>query len=224
VEELSPTPEVPVKELEAKEGAEKVVAEIEKDTVRDNKEMDVDMDEVEVEKEVDDGNPLPPIADDSIIVEYPPLPNTSSPMTSKPMDHHLSSSVDPIPDTEMGSSEYKKSGSSASTGSVVTLKRKVTSSSAPIVAIDIPLVKQLPPTPSSSNTPSPPLQQQQPLPPPPPLQHQSLTLKPPTSVVGDLKGVPQGATQDTGIPCIIASKRKRFKGISVKCKEKVELG
>jgi hypothetical protein len=49
------------------------------------------------------------------VVEDPPspLPNTSSHMTSKlvePMDHHLSSSVDPIqvPGTETGRNEHKK--------------------------------------------------------------------------------------------------------------------
>ena len=193
VEELSPV--APVKELEAKEGTEKV-AETEKDTVKD-KEMDVDMD-VEVEKEVvqeGDGNP-PPIAD---VVEDPPLPNASMDL----------SSVESLSGADTGS-EHKKSSSSASTGSVVTLKRKGSSdtiktvtSLAPIV-IDVPLIKQLPPTPSS-NIPSPPQQQ------PPPLQHQSSTLKTPTSLVVDHKAVPQGATLDIGIPCIIASKRKRFK-------------
>ena len=186
VEELSP--EAPVKESEAKEGTEKV-AETEKDTV---KEMDVDMD-VEVAKEVVQGDGIPLIAD---VVEDPPLP----------MDL---SSVESLSGTDTGS-EHKKSSSSASTGSVVTLKRKGSSdtiktvtSLAPIV-IDVPLIKQLPPTPSS-NIPSPPQQQ------PPPLQHQSSTLKTPTSLVVDHKVVPQGATLDIGIPCIIASKRKRFK-------------
>jgi hypothetical protein len=153
-----------------------------------NEGMDVDMDmevEKEVAQEVGDGNSLPPIADDIIIEDPPPLPNTSS----------------PIPGTETGI-------------------KTVTSSSVPVVVVDVPLIKQLPPTPSSPNIPSsplppqqqqPPKQQQPPPPPPPPLQHQSSTLKPPTSVEGDLKLVPQGATLDIGIPCIIASKRKRFK-------------
>ena len=203
-------PETPVKEPEeAKEGAEKV-AETEKDAVKD-KEMDVDMD-VEVEKEVvqdvDENPPPPPIADD--VEEEPPLPSMSSTATT-PMDL---SPVDPIPDTETGS-EHKKSSSCASTGSVATLKRKGSSdtiktvtSLAPIV-VDVPLIKQLPPTPSS-NIPSPPQQQQQQQQ-PPTLQHQSSTLKPPTTLVVDLKAVPQGATLDIGIPCIISSKRKRFK-------------
>ena len=224
VVEITPTtPEVPVKELDVKEGMEKVAAEAEKGTDKDkDKEMDVDMDVVEVEKEGivqgDDRNPLPPPIADDIIVEDPaPLPNTST--IIKPIDQP-SSPVDSIPPMETGSSsEHKKSGSSASTGSVGTLRRKGSSdtiktvrSSAPIV-VDVPLVKQLPPTPSSSsNIPSSPPPPQQPTPPlPPPLQHQSSTLKPPTSVVGDAKVVPQGATLDIGIPCIIASKRKRFK-------------
>ena len=210
------------KGVEVKEGKEKVAAETEKDTVkdRDNKEMDVDMDggiEKEVvQKEGDDdvGNTLPrPIADD-IIVEDPPLPNSSNSMTIK-----KSTSGDPIPASETGSSEHKKSSSSASSSSVATLKRKgstdtikTVTSSPPIVVVDVPLIKQLPPTPSSPmNIPSSPLpqQQQQLPPPPPPLQHQSSTLQ--TSIVVDPKAVPQGATLDIGIPCIIASKRKRFK-------------
>jgi hypothetical protein len=69
--------------------------------------MDVDMDVVEVEKEVvqevDDGNPLPPIADD-IIVEDPPLPNTSSTMAIK------SSSVDPVLGTETGEQKVEQFG------------------------------------------------------------------------------------------------------------------
>ena len=227
----TPATEVPVKEVEMKEGTEK-------DTVgdkdKDNKEMDVDMKVDEVEKEVvvqeandddgdDDGNSLPPIADD-IIVEDPPLllRNASSSMSIKP------TSEDPVTGTtESGINEHKKSSSSASTSSVATLKRKgsadtiktVTTSSPAIVVVDVPLIKQLPPTPSSPHIPSsPPLPQQkqqlpQPPPPPPPpvLQHQSSTLKPPASFVVDPKAVPQGATLDIGIPCIISSKRKRFK-------------
>jgi hypothetical protein len=221
-----PTVEVPVKEVEGKEGTEKDTVE---DKDKDSKEMDVDMNVVEVEKEVvvqeanddDDasGNSLPPMADD-IILEYPPLllRNASSSMSIKP------TTEDPVPGMESGINEHKKSSSSASTSSVATLKRKgsadtiktVTTSSPPIVVVDVPLVKQLPPTPSP-NIPSSPLPQHKnqlspPLPPPPPiLQHQSSTLKPPTSFVVDPKAVPQGATLDIGIPCIISSKRKRFK-------------
>jgi hypothetical protein len=51
-----PTPEVPVKEMEMKEGMRKVVAETEEDAVNDkdndNNKMEVDMDLVGVEKEV----------------------------------------------------------------------------------------------------------------------------------------------------------------------------
>ena len=191
------------KGVEVKEGKEKVAAETEKDTVkeRDNKEMDVDMDggiEKEVvQKEVDDdvGNNLPRSLADDIIVEDLPLP-TSNSMTIK-----KSTSGDPIPASETGSSEHKKSSSSASSSSVATLKKKgstdtikTVTSSPPIVVVDVPLIKQLPPTPSSPmNIPSSPLPQQQQLPPPPPpLQHQSSTLQ--TSIVVDPKAVPQGAT------------------------------
>jgi hypothetical protein len=192
VEQSSLTLEIPVKEPEveeAKEGREK--------DVDKEKEMDVDV-EVEVDKDIVKGvDENPPIAE-NIIVEDPPLPSTTP---IKPKDRPS------IPVLE--STEHKKSSSSTSTGSVATLKRKgssdtittiISSPPAPII-VDAPLIKQLPPTPSSDILP----------PPPPPLQHQSSTLRLPTSVVVDYKVVPQGATLDIGIPCIIASKRKRFK-------------
>jgi hypothetical protein len=107
-------------------------------------------------EEIDEGNPI----EDDIIVEDPPSPNPTS------------NTMDPIPGTETSSSEHKKLGNSASTGSVAALKRKrstdtiktVTSSSTPMVVVDVPLVKQLPPTSPSSNIHSSPPQQQQLLP------------------------------------------------------------
>lgn len=80
----------------------------------------------------------------------------------------------------------------------------VTSSLPASIIVDTPAMKQLPPTPSGDDIP-PPSQQ------PRPLQHQSSTLNPPRSVAVDFTVAPQGATLDIGIPCIIASKRKRFK-------------
>ena len=189
IEQSSSTLEVPAKEPEveeAKEGREKGVDK--------EKEMDVDV-EVEVDKDIVNGVDENPFIAEDILVEDPPLPSTTP---IKPKDRPS------IPVLE--SSEHKKSSSSTSTGSVATLKRKgssdtittmISSLPAPII-VDAPLIKQLPPTPSSDIL-------------RPPLQHQSSTLRLPTSVVVDYKVVPQGATLDIGIPCIIASKRKRFK-------------
>ena len=204
----SPSAEVPVKEPEV---------EVEQKGVEEEKEekMDVEADKEDVKKdEDDDGGKI-----EDVIVEDPPLPNTSSTTTVK------RPSMDPIPPvtatTSMGS-DHKKSSSSTSTASVVTLKRKGSSdtiktvkSSPPVpIIVDAPLTKtssdavkpapivdakQLPPTPPSSH-------------PTPPLQHQSSTLQLPTGVVDENRVIiPQGITLDIGIPCIIASKRKRFK-------------
>ena len=221
-----PSAEVTAKGLEVEEEEE----ELEKSIDKEKERMDVVEADNEVVKEEDQQAHVV----DDIIVEDPVLPNTSS--TIKPKDQPF---IDPIPVTATASvgSEHKKSSSSTSTTSVVTLKRKESSDtirtiksspSAPIVVdasltkgpsdatktiksvpivVDAPLTKQLPPTPSSHPPPPPPQQCQS-----PPLQHQSSTLKPPMALIDPNKVViPQGATLDIGIPCIIASKRKRFK-------------
>jgi len=96
--------------------------------------------------------------------------------------------------------EHRKTSSSASTSSIVTLKRKSSTDT----------IKTLK---SSSMVPPPPPATENPriskaLPPPPPE-----VTRLPLSVdsLGLSESVPRGATLEVGIPCIISSKRKRFK-------------
>lgn len=99
--------------------------------------------------------------------------------------------------------EHKKTSSSTSTSSVATLKRKSSTDT-------IKTLKS-----SSVISPSPPATEMtrisKALPPPPPeATRLPLPLGSPASI--DLsESVPRGATLEVGIPCIISSKRKRFK-------------
>ena len=106
--------------------------------------------------------------------------------------------------------EHKKTNSSASTSSVATLKRKASTETIKTLKSSItdtvtttaiaprPVSKALPPPPSEVT--------QSPL-----TTHSPLSYEP-TSIEHVLSEyVPRGATLDVGIPCIISSKRKRFK-------------
>jgi len=95
--------------------------------------------------------------------------------------------------------EHRKTSSSASTSSIATLKRK--SSTDTIKTLKSSMIP--PPPPATEN-----IRISKALPPPPPEATRS-----PLSVhsLGLSESVPRGATLEVGIPCIISSKRKRFK-------------
>ncbi|KAF9521830.1 hypothetical protein CPB83DRAFT_801138 [Crepidotus variabilis] len=126
-----------------------------------------------------------------------PLPNTSSTMTIKPR-----------PQLDL---EHKKTSSSTSTSSVVTLRKRGSTDTIKTVKSGTassnaeparPVSKALPPPPSESSRS--PLSTYSHLPP-----------AQPNSIGDVLAGsAPRGATLDVGIPCIISSKRKRFKALA----------
>ncbi|KAF8155388.1 hypothetical protein B0H34DRAFT_798582 [Crassisporium funariophilum] len=117
-----------------------------------------------------------------------------------------------------GNTEHKKTSSSASTSSVATLKRRASTDT--IKTVKAPTPGPAPaPTPSGNSNqhnykqqapPGPPRQQ-------PLLQRQGSSLTQPPSSIAKILGddwVPRGATLEIGIPCIISSKRKRFKAFA----------
>ena len=106
--------------------------------------------------------------------------------------------------------EHKKTNSSASTSSVATLKRKASTETIKTLKSSITdpaTTSAIAPRPVSKALPPPPTELTQ-----SPLTTQSPFSYQPTSIEHVLSEyVPRGATLDVGIPCIISSKRKRFK-------------
>ncbi|KAF9553521.1 hypothetical protein CPC08DRAFT_226217 [Agrocybe pediades] len=152
------------------------------------------------------------------------LTNTASTITIKPKVHH--------PDVV---SEHKKTSSAASISSIATLKKKsstdtiktvkssglsissdnkpesvASSDNTPKSMVTAPMSPALPPVPSTS-VPSSPAQLTF-TPSPLSIPHHHHSRQPTTSIDSVLASdKPPGATLEIGIPCIISSKRKRFK-------------
>ena len=161
---------------------------------------------IEAEFEKENQTPVPPpvpvespVVPISAPVAEPPVSNTSSVITIRPK-------IRPEINSTTVSHEHKKTSSSVSTSSVATLKRKNSTDTIKITKPSEPTSKP------SQQSMRHPLRQQQPAtqvqPLPPVVNH----VPQPHSIDEILASdVPQGSTLDIGIPCIISSKRKRFK-------------
>ncbi|KIM37117.1 hypothetical protein M413DRAFT_31068 [Hebeloma cylindrosporum] len=145
--------------------------------------------------------PLPiPI---SAPVAEAPVSNTSSVITIRP-------AIRPEANSSSVSHEHKKTSSSASTSSVATLKRKNSTDTIKITKSSEPVSNPSQQPPRQPLQPQPPATQVQPSS-PPVVNHASSATQPRSIEDVLANDVPQGSTLDIGIPCIISSKRKRFK-------------
>ncbi|KAF8954514.1 hypothetical protein BDZ97DRAFT_1928178 [Flammula alnicola] len=138
-------------------------------------------------------NKTPPIEANPVPVELPPPANTASTITIRPN----------IRNDILVGSDHKKTSSSASSSSVATLRRKGSNDTIKTVQSSALSATS---GGSSKQPQGQPLQQQQAVSPLISKHAQG------SSMVNILaQDVPQGATLEIGIPCIISSKRKRFK-------------
>ena len=138
----------------------------------------------------------PPLPTDDLMTAPPTNTSSSITVTPRPLPQVLAGTIN---------SEHKKTSSSASVASVATLKKK--GSNDTIKTIKSSGLASTTSEPSSRP-------QSKALPPPPPQEtRQPLVAQTqPTSIDQVLADyVPRGATLEIGIPCIISSKRKRFK-------------
>ena len=152
-------------------------------------------------------------------VPEPPVQRTIQVEKEDLVEERNTSSIDPVTDQMAGGgesvtatprtrsianvvNEHKKTSSSASSSSVATVKRRVSTDTIKTLKSSSGIVQSHPENNRVSKA----------LPPPPPDAIQS-PFVPPNSLDSTILhgSIPRGATLEVGIPCIISSKRKRFK-------------